>query len=569
MHRINYNELLVENFPDGEYSIDWYTNVNKHIGYTRDYFIQFILRDLTTNALKTIERNIKEIPLIALGGIIKNKKITPEKVGELYNFYMSVTDPQVTKKLPHHFFAGYNPYFKGFDTKIHTNKKYLYNIRFHSSEQRGIELKKDGCSVFFPAYIIAQYFYFRSAALIRQIMSATHQYGDAVKGLYKKIAFYSSGDAAILLMPGVSPEDAPEIFRFAVDVYANKFFNQIYRDLVNSNMRHAAINNAEKWAMPHNTAILECFFPVNADIDITFRGVKLSEDYYLALEIIQENSYFPFENLTIFTEHPQNKKRLITVGRVKKKVRIKKLTKQVTRLTPNSKLEDIRVSNGIQTDGRLDLTEKNIFNEKIFFESNPRDVIIFTNTDRGINLNSNESDSSGDEITAQMNPFYGQNEGITRVISDLDNFKQMLLIASVNYDNFSYQLSQDLPFPQNDVNGRKCVRSYLKDDITVRAYVTASINYNGEEYTIIEIEKDDRILYAPSLILQMKDNKRVPEALILAILQSYASKNRKWLSNIIPTDYNYTTLIHLDENKKDWMNDWSKRLVDAFERIRQ
>ncbi|HEX5330625.1 Tn7-like element transposition protein TnsE [Sulfuricurvum sp.] len=566
MDEFNYNDLTIENIPTGEYLLVWPNNINKYPTNTRDYFATLALKNLLTGELQTIKRNIKEIPALPLGTIIRDRKVTTEKVGELYNFNMAVMDTQTSINLSPDFFTKTNSYFSGLNTKIPTANGHLYNLEHHSKSQYGIELTKEENTVFFPAYVIAQYFYFRSASLIKQLMSATHVHGDAIRSLYKKIVVDATGNMSVLLSPGASPEDAPEIVRFATEPYANEMFHRIYTDLADSNMKNKAFHEKRNWSYPYNTASLQCYFPFAADVDITFRGVKLKENYYLALEIIQENSVYPFEKLTIYTEHAKRKNCVVPVGRINKKFRTQNITKNVTNLTPNSKFENIKVANGTEEDGRTDLIDKIIRHETIIVESDKDPRTIFENSEEGANLNSNHEEASGDENTVQMNPAFTDLE-IKRETPGLDDFRSMLFQASEDFEEFSYLLPKVLPLPQKpeeDTSRKKWLRALLVDNETPRAYIVAVIHYNDCTYTVIDIEKDDRIPRASTLILRMDDYTKIPDNIVLSILTNYVREGRSWLHDMTPDNYTSTTLTHPQDSSKEAIKRWAKRLVDTL-----
>ena len=325
---LNYSELKIDTLPTGEYSVVWYNNINQYPSKQRDYYVKLILQNLSTQELKIIDRNIKEIPALALGSIFRDKQLSGDRIGIYFDFTFNVQKPQNTSSIASELFNIPDSYFGKLNTQIPLSDGHIYNAAFHSKNQQGIHISSNGKTVFFPAYVITQYFYFRSASMIKQIMSEDSKYQDAVHGLYKTIEIDAGGHAKITLNPGASTDDAPEIVRFSreIDPYANKLFHQIQNDLIASHLKNKTFYEQKGWPYKFNTSILKAFFPFTGNVDMTLRGIELDENYYLALEIIEENSVYPFETLTIFREDP-NGGRPIEEKKVTKKKKSNNTTK--------------------------------------------------------------------------------------------------------------------------------------------------------------------------------------------------------------------------------------------------
>lgn len=563
-----YTDLTIEDFPEGAYEILWPLSFRKNAKSTNDYYVQLAIRNLLTKEPTIIEKNIKEIAALPLGGIIRDKNLTEEKSGELYTFDFSVNTSQTSTTLPGYFISDYTPYFNSLSSTIKLFNKFDYNLNYYSKRTKGIELySRYGDIIFFPAFIIAQYYYFRSASLIRQIMSGAHKHPDAIKSLYKEISDDRAGNVEIILPFGASPADAAEILRFAVDPYANKLFNNIFSDLFHSHLHYSREYNRRGYE-ENNIASLQTYFPFEADVRITFRGIKLTDNYFLALEIVEENSPYPFEKLTIYTENPYREDQPIKVGQIIKKLSARNITGKLSGAIPNSRFEDMKISNGIKHDGRLDLIGKIIINEKIAVKSKSEILNINENFDEGVNLSADHAECSGDKTTIQMNPAYKGIEPSLRKIPNLEDFKNMLYVASKKNEKFSYVISGNLPFPQkpkDDCDSKRWLRAFLKkDNITPRAFQLALINFNGCIYTILEVEKDNRIPKISTLILKMNDHTKVPNNIVRSILIDYIKEEKAWLHAIVPIDYEYITLIHPHDSTSKNINGWAARLLDTL-----
>lgn len=321
-------------FPAGEYSVDWYNNISQHLLNPCNYHIKLVLRNTTTNEIKVIDRNIKTIPTMPLGSIIKDKQLISQKIGTIYNFSFVLTHPQNIQSIPTKYFTKHNQYFHGLNRVISLSNNQQYNIGFHSFTQYGISLTNEGKTVFFPAYVIAQYFYFRSSSLIAQALPCFNTHADAIKSLYKELHTCGDGHIEIILPSHISPDDAPEIVRFnEPNSYGATMFQKIYIDMAMMQLKNKAYYAQKGWISRYNSAALKVYFPILGNINMTFRGVMLSDNEYVALEIIQEDSVYPFDKLTVYRESLIQKNRVSYEGVFTKYCRAQKITHQGIDLT--------------------------------------------------------------------------------------------------------------------------------------------------------------------------------------------------------------------------------------------
>lgn len=326
--------LNTNTYPEGEYTVDWFNNISQHLLNPCNYYIKLVLRNTTTHEVKVIDRDIKLIPSISLGSIIRDKQLISQKIGKLYNFSFLLTHPQTIQNIPSKYFNGHTQYFNGFNRAISLSNSQQYNIGFHSSTQYGISLTNEGKTVFFPSYVIAQYFYFRSSSLIKQALPCFHTHADAIKSLYAELDKYEDGDIEITLPSHISPDDAPEIVRLSEpSSYANTMFQKIYIDLAMMQLKNKAHYSQKGWLYQYNNAALKVYFPILGNINMTFRGVMLTDNEYLALEIIQEDSTYPFDKLTVYRESRIQRNRVSYEGVFTKYCRAQNIAHQVTDLT--------------------------------------------------------------------------------------------------------------------------------------------------------------------------------------------------------------------------------------------
>lgn len=567
MFKQTFNDLTSKDLPDGEYLIHWPNNIYKHPSKPRDYFIKIALKNLATKEFLTIDRNISELPAIFLGGIIRNKRLTTEKTGRTFTFSFNITETQKLVRIPDLYFLGENWYFpnKNISTNSYGEE---YELGFYNSVQKGIELKRGQATVFFPSYVITQYFYMRADRFTRQLLSDDAKYTDLVAGLYSNIKVHPNNEVDILTLPDLN-KHAAEIVRFALDSYANQCFNNFYKNLFQSQLKYRQRYDHGNNSLNTSMATLSCYFPVLGDIDISFRGIKLSENYYLAFEILQENSTYPFKTLhKIIHEDPDKKHAASPGDNEKPPVKIKEVGNKLNRKTPNSKFFSANLSNGIIKDSRAGLTTTFIDTKKISKESEKGDSRVFEKTGEQINLSSDHEESSGDTDTVHATPEF-QLPDEHKIPPGLEEFRKMILEASAaskRFAGFTYSINE-LDFPETfDDNENICLRTLLTDNKTRRRYLVTQIDYQGQSFTAIDLQKDRRLPMISILLLKRNDGLPVSENIIHMILQSFARTKKTWLEGIEQDELIYMPLKHAQTRDEHSISLWAKRFQKALKK---
>lgn len=232
---MKYSDFTIDNLPDGEYVVVWFNNINHFKIKTQDYFIVFVVKNLQTNEFRIMYRNVKESPEISLGSIIYNKTVTSKTVGEEFTSIMNIPMHNIgfTMKRERPDFYVNEKYFSLPNEVVLTQN--IYKLLRRSSEQRLLEYTDtEGNTILFPSYVIAQYYYYRSSSMSKQVMARYSVNETALEGLYESAKVDKEGNASIVLKPNASGRDGAEIFRFAVDEYAKNNFKRIYIDLAKS-----------------------------------------------------------------------------------------------------------------------------------------------------------------------------------------------------------------------------------------------------------------------------------------------------------------------------------------------
>ena len=572
MQKTKYTDLYLDNFPTGNYRLVWYNNIHHFKNSTQDYHITLVFKNLDTDEIKIIYKNIKEVPALSLGAIIRDQKLTKETTGDQYQLLFDFPKHSQTTKTRFELSSFYanEPYFSFDNNDVASANGNKYNLSFHSSSQRFFEYKDIyGQIVLFPTYVIAQYFYFRSASMIAQVMAHTLQDNNHIKGLYKRCTCDSDGNATIVLNPGAANNDGPEIYRFATDDYAFMMFNRIYLDLTNSNK--AIQNRLQEKGIEsqHNTGVLNAFLPFYGTAMMTIRAEKLSDNRLLVLEILEEESNYPFKTLSILREHKQFNSRLIQMGKIQNRLKAK-VTEHLNNKRPDQKFDDVTVHAVKKKDGRIDLSDKEIIYGTLESDEEAESYKVIELTNEKVDLASEQATYNGDTNTAQGNTKISTEDFSTNKEPPplLDDFLYMLQLASKQNPTFSYITSEytNLPQkPENDKSKKKWLRAFLADNATSRQYIVATVEYLSLDVCVIDIARDSRMEGLSVLIFRMKDRSIISENTIKTILTDIVKENGSWFSKIAKESYVFSTMKHPSSNSDKELKDWSDLLIKKIE----
>ena len=422
MEDISYSDLTIEKLPEGDFIVAWYNSIHQWKDKPQEYFINIILKNIETNEPVLIERNTKEIPAIVLGQFVKNKKFDSSKIGQHFTCKIhlgQIPNQDFSQKLSTDVSASHD-FFNFSQDGITLSSGKTYNLKKYNHNQklliyRDIESNKN---IIFPSYGIARYFYFRSPSMITQVMSSNlGPLRDAVKGFYKKLTFNpSTGAGEITLNNNAANIDAPEIFRFAYDSYARKMFHLVKEELVRHNEQLKRLYEKNNWKKDHNWGDLNVFFPF-ADIDVEFkvRGLKLDNGDIFVLEILTEDSPYPFLQ-----------------GSIKKRLH-KNIEKTVTNQTPSTINDRVEITGELAEESRQGLTNKTIKYEKVSLEEDAEIAMLPEHSKEKANLDSENYRSFGNKDTARMdirpkkeNDQENEEKLEERDAPTLDDFKMML-----------------------------------------------------------------------------------------------------------------------------------------------
>lgn len=585
MATTNYSALHLDNFPAGKHAVLWFNHVSHFRKTSQDYHIALVLKNLATGELQINYRNLKEIPALSLGAIIDNQQLSHETIGKHYSILLSIPKHTASTKMrqqKQEFFLQ-QPYFSFEGNETIMTEEKTYKLLDRSKEQGFLEYQdENGRNIFFPAYVVAQYYYFRSASMIAQVMAYTLKDNNRIKGLYKNCSCDDVGNASIILHPGAANKDAPEIFRFAMSDYASMMFHRIYSDLAKSSQLIKERLEKYNISSTHNTGVLSAFFPFHGLSVMRIRGEELADGSILALEILEENSPYPFENLTVFREHKKYNERLLQMGKIQKKLSAK-ITEHLNSKRPDQHFDDVTVMATKKQDGRLDLANKDIEYQIIKLNEEAESFKTVEKTRDKTDLASDMASYNGDQHTAQANvqskidPSTPEPNDDNKDDDDehkdrpgLDDFFYMLQITTDSKPSFSYIVERYEDLPKKPVGARskkKWLRAYLANNTTSRRYAAVRVEYNGRNVLVIDVERDSRVEGLSVIIIAMTDNSPIQEKIVHDILVDLVKENSSWLHNLTIPGLINKTIKHPTTISENLLKKWSKRLLKTIETI--
>lgn len=572
------SNFTIDNLPEGQHLVVWFNNINHFEIKTQDYFITFVIKDLQTNQYRIIYRNVKESPDISLGSIIHNKRVTDKTIGEEFTSVIDVPmhDKVFTmKKEKVEFYKGEDYFLLPDNITLTSNR---YNLLKRSQEQRLLEyMDLEGNVILFPSYVIAQYYYFRSSSMTKQVMAKYITNETALKGLYESYRRDEEGNASIVLKPNAGSRDGAEIFRFVVNKYANDNFHRVYKDLVKSKMEIDAVLKKMKITSHNNTAALSALFPFHNLAYFRYKGVRLSDGRILVLEILAENSEYPFQSLTVYKQSKKLGAKPIKLGKTHNTLD-SKLSNVINDKTPSNIFTPFDIYSEPKEDGRIDLKDKDITYEILDSDEEVDDIQTTDEIDYETDVSFTESESSGDIETAhaeiETDAFNKPDGWDEKERPGLEAFLVMLEVAQSKAEEkgakFNYFVDDEQMLPQKptyDKSRKQWLKSLLDDNVTPRAYSCAYIYFNGKNVCVIDVERDKRVKGLSILVLTMNNNVPISDRLIKNILVDFVTESGAWLQNIAVNTFKNKTINHPDDITESSINSWANRLLKAIKTI--
>ena len=243
--------------------------------------------------------NLKDIANFPIGTIVNNQKKLNKFVGSKANLILNLENikskmlfeiPNLRKEIITFTFP---PKINKFNSKYHVQGQYYFILKDKNTNK----------NVYIPHYEVARWFYFTTPSMTKQILSASlKEESSVLKGLYKSINHIDSESKEIILTQNANTNDAPNIFRYATDMYSNNSWHQIRRNLTASAEEIRLTKKEKGYSTDSNEMKIKANFPIREEIILNARVKVLEDGSFLILKFINENSSYNFETLFIKIE---------------------------------------------------------------------------------------------------------------------------------------------------------------------------------------------------------------------------------------------------------------------------
>lgn len=573
-HSIPIEDLSFDEIPPGKWEVFAYTYMY-FIG--KDVILHLVLKNLNEGSpqFEYISINIKSLNAYPLSRIIENKKLSTTQT----NYEVIEADFDLAKcedRQP----AGNIPSLNIVLNEIPEQLEYRgkkFSVRKAFARQWFISVRDLNTKriFYFPEYEICRCFYYTSASMIRALLKGT-----SLTSLYKGQPKLDSntGKAEIQLNYSTNNNDAPNIFRFAINDYS---FDQwiLTKARIAANkailkeecLKYGSAYNYEKTFLGGNFPIQDC-----VHMKLTCR--QISETEYMALFINEENSLYPFDELTIIREKASNegKDKPITIKN--------KVPPDITNLQnlvsspPDVNNESIFIdmaSENINTN-HADLKNKKILSKlQINSEiknSNPKSKTTSSDQDPdSASFSDNYDNKNSNVIPAETQQRF-QGRGSSTVDQEelklekrehtplLNAFHNMLKKYVTLYSDVELELFPQLPLPIKSSSSNSIRALYITciEKGVFRLFTGGQLYFKGRSVFLLEIERDPIHLNSiGTLILEKKDGKTFTHSEIIRIMQNFVDAGGVWKESSL---YRYKKhhMPHLKHGRLD-DTDWAEK----------
>lgn len=506
--------------------------------------------------------NLKDMANFPIGSIINNQKKLNTFIGFHENLVLDLENveckmlfeiPRLKEKL---ISINFPDKIGNFSSKYHVQGQYYFILKDENTNKK----------VYIPHYEVARWFYFTTPSMTKQILSASlSPITSVLNGLYKSITNINLDTKEITLTQNANTNDAPNIYRYATDEYANNCWYQVRRNLTASANEIRLLKEEKGYSSSSNEMKLRVDFPIKEEISLNARVIVLEDGSFLVLKFINEDSSYDFENLFIKIE--RKNKTVEPIGVIKKKkINKNKLSKNITNNIPQEEISSVTINNESEDfEERLDLKTKKI--EKIVEYKDEKEFIkLETNLEGDIlvDLSTKDAEISGDSSTVSGNMENENSEIDGRKYLTLSDFKEMLFECAKEIKEFSFIIQNEdyLPQkPENDTNRkRKWRKSRLLNDKTKRKYLAVLVSYNDKNFILIEIERDSLVDGLSTLIIWDNDYSKINSDILYSIVKNFVYENGRWLKNYKDFVFNKDFLEHPKDENNSKLKEWYLRL---------
>jgi len=407
--------------------------------------------------------------------------------------------------------------------------------------------KLSGKTLYIPHYEIARWFYFRSSSMTRQVLSAN------LSGLYYEANYTDAIEkrAELYMKHGSSNGDAAEIFRFAKDEFANIMFHELSIGL------SASKNNPDNSKYDARIKI-EANFPIFGELNLKVKTFSVDKESSFVYQIIEEDSNYPFNELTVFRYGSNSKKEKEAILN-KKRPNKKELSNVVSRETPSSEYESSKTLKDVfLEEKRRGLEEKKIKYPPLLDPDDDNTSVsehIVQSSGVDMELSLTDASASGEKdkvhtsfVQAVVN---NKSEHFSLRENNLITFKKIIFFLSeidkqmtspfgLSVNNIKHE---NLPRKPKEYKGKaKWEKSKLSSGIP-RQYMVSHVIFGNRHFYVIEIEREEGKDAISTQVVFKKD-----EALFFSqihkIIRDFVQYNGKWE---IPETINSFHMKHIGD----------------------
>lgn len=358
--------------------------------------------------------------------------------------------------------------------------------------------RNSGKTIYIPHYEILRYFYCQSLSMTRALF-----HGE-IEQLYETFDEPDGdGAAKIHLQPSAKSTDAVDIYRFAFDGFARNQWDEVRRSL-SANAEKRRIELTQRgYSYSEGRTFIQAGIPVSGLVSMRVRTINLNENSMLLLQILQEDTRYPFETLEVWrTSYKGGDVPPEAVLRPKDPKQ-EHLTHIITADTPSSEYAPVGVMvDGEKTDkSRLDLLDKEVVYNTLKQDRLSDFATIAQETEEQVNISPADASSSGEQGTAKADIqrpgtvrtriVYGDNGELPPPPPplSLNNFRSMLYECS-NTGGLSYRVLELGEVANCSPDGKFRSKSYLGNTNHRRRYLLVEVSLGGRVCYALEIERD-------------------------------------------------------------------------------
>ncbi|MBI5639609.1 MAG: hypothetical protein HZA17_04200 [Nitrospirae bacterium] len=404
----------------------------------------------------------------------------------------------------------------------------LYDLRhdrvIYSKSQYCVVIEDDTHEVIFPCFVLGATYYFTSASMCRQL------FAQSLNGLYEPNSLHVnsiSRHAKIHLKTNAADRDAADIIRFATNKNANRQWHSIVNRLRDS-QRQQTQHNPKRGSDTNVPLITD--FPVATELTMVVRAVcryypKLGKEKILVLEIVEENSPFDFDRVTIERIHGESR----TVD-VKRRAKARRTTNIVTVRVPSSELTNADVKNSAPP---KNVHKDNMIIDKEYETKTGKEGLTVPPgaTGKGkadLSLQESKADGNPEVRHGEIKPAEPLEPEIRHKESfSLDDFQNLVNPLAKQEDVKDFQMVGPLAMPIR--SGRSAKGSLWefsdKEHKIRRKYLRVGFNYKSRSTCLIEINQNGLLSTTSTYVLTDPDGATISQEEILQFLDMFVKRD--------------------------------------------